>query len=121
MDCHHTIEDTGIVLGQALGNLLQDKTGLARYGSFYLPMDESLALCALDLSGRAYLGFQCPFQYQMMGEMETAMVEEFFRAVACNAGITLHLNLLYGSNDHHTAEALLRAFGPPLCLKPQAG
>lgn len=116
VDCHHTIEDTGIVLGQALGQLFADKTGLARYGSFYVPMDEALAFCALDISGRAYLVFQADFAHPYMGGMETAMVEEFFRAVAANAGLTLHIQVPYGANDHHKTEAIFKAFAHALAL-----
>ncbi len=114
VDCHHTVEDVGIVLGRALSAALGDKAGIARYGFFLLPMDESLAVCALDFSGRPYLHFECRFDHVMMGGMETAMVEEFFRAVAVNAGMTLHLRLEYGANDHHRAEALFKAFAHAL-------
>lgn len=114
VDCHHTVEDTGIVFGRALSQALGDRTGIARYGFFMLPMDESLAVCALDFSGRPYLHFDCAFDHAMMGSMETAMVEEFFRAVAVNAGLTLHLRLEYGGNDHHRAEALFKAFAHAL-------
>lgn len=116
VDCHHTVEDVGIVLGRALSAALGDKAGIARYGFFLLPMDESLALCALDFSGRPYLHFDCAFDHAMMGGMETAMVEEFFRALAVNAGMTLHLRLEYGANDHHRAEALFKAFAHALCM-----
>lgn len=110
VDCHHTIEDTGIVLGQAIGQALADKSGIARYGSFYIPMDEALGFCSMDISGRAYLVFLCEFAHQQIGQMDTQMVEEFFRAVAYGAGITLHLKAEYGKNDHHIAEALFKAF-----------
>lgn len=116
VDCHHTVEDTGIVLGQALGQLFTDKTGLARYGSFYVPMDEALAFCALDISGRAYLVFHAVFEHPYMGGMETAMVEEFFRAVATQAGLTLHIKVLYGANDHHKTEAIFKAFAHALSI-----
>lgn len=120
VDCHHTVEDAGIVLGQALGAALGEKGGICRYGHFLLPMDEALAQCAVDVSGRPFLVFDCPFTHRVMGEMETAMVEEFFRAFAFGAGITLHLRLLYGSNDHHKAEALFKAAAHALkmALKP---
>lgn len=110
VDCHHTIEDTGIVLGQAIGKALGDKSGIARYGSFFIPMDEALGFCALDISGRAFLVFSCEFTNERIGEMDTQMVEEFFRAVSYGAGITLHLKAEYGKNDHHMAEALFKAF-----------
>ncbi len=109
VDCHHTIEDTGIVLGRALAKALGNKSGIERYGSFYIPMDESLAFASVDVSGRPFLVFDCPFSGEMMGGMETAMVEEFFRALAFNAGITLHIKLLYGANDHHKCEAVFKA------------
>lgn len=109
VDCHHTIEDTGIVLGRAFAQALGDKSGIMRYGSFYIPMDESLAFASVDVSGRPYLVFDCPFSGELMGEMETAMVEEFFRAFAFHAGITLHIRLLYGTNDHHKCEAVFKA------------
>ena len=114
VDCHHTIEDVGIVLGQAFGELTADKTGLSRYGNFMVPMDEALALCCVDLSGRSYLVFDAEFTADRIGEMDCQMVEEFFRAFACNAAATLHLTLLYGKNDHHKAEALFKAFAHSL-------
>ena len=109
VDCHHTIEDTGIVLGQAFAQALPDKTGIERFGRALIPMDESLASAAVDFSGRGFLVFHADFRWQKCGEMETAMVGEFFRALALNAGLTLHLNLLYGENDHHKIEALFKA------------
>jgi len=109
VDCHHTIEDTGIALGQALNRALGDKSGIVRYGTSYIPMDESLAMCSLDLSNRPFLVFNCEFTNQSCGGYDLCMTEEFFRAFAFNAGITLHINLLYGSNDHHKAEAVYKA------------
>lgn len=109
VDCHHSIEDTGIVLGKALGEALGDKGGIARYGSAYIPMDEALGFASLDISGRPFLVFNCEFAGERIGEMDTQMVEEFFRALAFNAGITLHLTCLYGKNDHHKVEALFKA------------
>lgn len=109
VDCHHTIEDTGIVLGQALGQALGTKTGIVRYGTAYIPMDESLAMASLDLSNRPFLVFNCDFTNQSCGDYDLCMTEEFFRAFAFNAGMTLHINLLYGSNDHHKAEAVYKA------------
>lgn len=116
VDCHHTIEDVGIVLGQALCKALGDKGGIARYGSFCIPMDEALAFASIDISGRPYLVFRADFSADRVGEMDTQMVEEFFRAVAFHAGITLHLNVLYGVNDHHKIEAVYKAFAHALKL-----
>ena len=109
VDCHHTIEDVGIVLGDALCKALGDKSGIVRYGSFYIPMDEALGFASIDISGRPYFVFHADFTADRMGEMDTQMVEEFFRAVAFHAGITLHLSVPYGTNDHHKAEALFKA------------
>lgn len=110
VDTHHTVEDTGIALGAAFKKALGDMSGINRYGSFYIPMDESLALCALDISNRPFLVFNAEFKEERCGEYETCCTEEFFRAFAVNAGITLHLNVLYGSNSHHEIEALFKAF-----------
>lgn len=110
VDTHHTVEDTGIALGSAFKKALGDMGGINRYGSFYIPMDESLALCALDISNRPFLVFNAEFKEERCGEYETCCTEEFFRAFAVNAGITLHLNVLYGSNSHHEIEALFKAF-----------
>ncbi|MDE5557986.1 MAG: imidazoleglycerol-phosphate dehydratase HisB [Ruminococcus sp.] len=109
VDCHHTIEDTGIALGQALGIALGNKSGIVRYGTAYIPMDESLAMASLDLSNRPFLVFNCDFTNQSCGEYDLCMTEEFFRAFAFNSGMTLHINLLYGTNDHHKAEAIYKA------------
>lgn len=109
VDCHHTIEDTGIALGQALGTALGDKSGIVRYGTSYIPMDESLAMASLDLSNRPFPVFDCEFTNQSCGDYDLCMTEEFFRAFAFNSGMTLHINLLYGSNDHHKAEAVYKA------------
>lgn len=114
VDCHHTIEDTGIVLGQAIREAVGDKKGIARFGSSYVPMDEALGFCALDISNRAYLVFDASFTAPMIGAYDTQMSEEFFRAVAVNAGITLHLKCEYGKNDHHIVEALYKAFARAL-------
>lgn len=108
---HHTVEDVGILLGKLFAKALGDKRGIRRYGSFTLPMDETLASCTLDLSGRAYLVFNCEFRRENLGTMSTEMVKEFFQAFAFNSGTTLHLNIEYGDNDHHKAEALFKAFG----------
>ncbi|MBP5431517.1 imidazoleglycerol-phosphate dehydratase HisB [Ruminococcus sp.] len=109
VDCHHTIEDTGIALGQALAKALGTKSGIARYGTAYIPMDESLAMASLDLSNRPFLVFNCEFTNQSCGDYDLCMTEEFFRAFAFNSGMTLHINLLYGTNDHHKAEAVYKA------------
>lgn len=111
VDAHHTVEDTGIVLGKAFAKALGDKSGIARYGSFYIPMDEALAMCVVDISGRHYLVFDDPFENQVIGSFDTCLVTEFLRAFAFNAGITLHVNILYGSNAHHMAEAIFKALG----------
>ena len=113
VDCHHSVEDVGIVLGQALGQLA-DKNAIQRYGNFYIPMDESLAFCSLDLGGRPFLVFDAAFQNPTVGQFDCCMTVEFFRAVAMNAGMTLHLRLLYGENDHHKIEALFKAFAHAL-------
>ncbi len=110
VDTHHTVEDTGIVLGKAFKIALGEMNNINRYGSFYIPMDESLAHCALDISNRPFLVFNADFNEERCGEYETCCTEEFFRAFAVNAGITLHLNVLYGSNSHHEIEALFKAF-----------
>lgn len=109
VDCHHTIEDTGIALGQALNIALGAKSGIVRYGTAYIPMDEALAMCSLDLSNRPFLVFNCDFTNQSCGVYDLCMTEEFFRAFAFNAGITMHINLMYGTNDHHKAEAIYKA------------
>ena len=114
VDDHHTIEDTGIVLGQAILEAIGDKAGIKRYGHFMLPMDETLALCAVDLSGRPYLNYNAEFVSDKMGEMDTEMVREFFYAVSYSAMMNIHLKILDGINDHHKAEALFKAFGKAL-------
>ena len=114
VDCHHTIEDTGIVLGQAILQAVGDKAGIKRFGHSILPMDETLVLCAVDLSGRPYLNMDAPFTGERMGEMNTAMVREFFYAGSYSAMINLHLKVLDGVNDHHKAEALFKSFGKAL-------
>lgn len=109
VDCHHSIEDVGIVLGQALNQALGDKNGIARFGDSFIPMDEALGFCALDVSGRPYLVFDCDFTAPSIGQYDTQMTEEFFRAFAFNGLITLHLKAEYGKNDHHKCEALFKA------------
>lgn len=114
VDSHHTVEDTGIVLGQAINQAVGDKKGIWRYGQAIVPMDESLAHCILDLSGRPFLVFDAAFTNQRLGMMDSELVEEFFRAVASQAKMTLHCRLLAGKNNHHMAEALFKAFGRAL-------
>lgn len=114
VDCHHTLEDTGIVLGQAIRKALGEKKGIKRYGSFMLPMDETLVLCAIDLSGRPYLNYDAEFTTERLGQMDTEMVREFFYAVSYSAAMNLHLKVLDGGNNHHMAEALFKAFGKSL-------
>lgn len=109
VDCHHTVEDTGIVLGKAFAEALGDRSGIARFGSFYAPMDESLAFAAVDISGRPFLVFRAEFQQERLGDYDTCMTEEFFRAFSMNAGITLHAGVEYGHNAHHQTEALFKA------------
>lgn len=114
VDCHHTVEDTGIVLGNAVAEALGDKAGIKRYGSFILPMDETLALCAVDLSGRPYFRYDAEFTSERLGGLDTEMVREFFYAVSYSAAMNLHLKILDGGNNHHMAEALFKAFGKAL-------
>lgn len=114
VDCHHTIEDTGIVLGGAIREALGDKQGIKRYGSSILPMDETLVLCALDLSGRPYLNFDATFTTERVGDMDTEMVREFFYAISYSAGMNLHLKVLDGGNNHHMIEAMFKAFAKAL-------
>ena len=114
VDSHHTIEDVGIVLGKAITDALGDKAGIKRYGYFILPMDETLALCAVDLSGRPYLKYQADFTVPRLGTMDTEMVREFFYAVSYSAAMNLHVKILEDGNNHHMAEALFKAFGKAL-------
>lgn len=109
VDGHHTAEDVGIVLGQAFAKALGDKSGIMRYGSAFIPMDESLGFCSLDISARPFLVFNAEFENERVGEFDTCLTEEFMRAFAFNAGITLHLRAEYGANDHHKIEALFKA------------
>lgn len=111
---HHMVEDVGIALGKCFLEALGDKRGIRRYGNFFLPMDETLAHVALDISGRSFLHFDCDFKRESIGTFSTEMVVEFFRAFAFNSGITLHARVLYGENDHHKAEALFKALGRAL-------
>ena len=114
VDDHHTVEDCGIVLGTAFRKALGDRRGINRYGFFTLPMDESLAESVIDISGRPYLVFQGEFRREMIGLLATEMIEEFLRAFAVSAGVTLHVRILYGSNDHHKAEAVFKSLGRAL-------
>lgn len=116
VDCHHTIEDTGIVLGQAFSKALGDKSGIERYGTFTVPMDESLAFVSLDVSGRPFLVFNAEFPEERVGEFDSCMCEEFMRAFAFNAGITLHVNMIYGGNTHHQIEAIFKALAHALSI-----
>lgn len=114
VDSHHTIEDCGIVLGEAIRQAVGDKAGIRRFGSFILPMDETLVLCAVDLSGRPYLNYKVDFTVPRLGEMDTEMVREFFYAVSYSAAMNLHIKMLDGLNNHHIAEAAFKAFGKAL-------
>ncbi|MBQ7048417.1 MAG: imidazoleglycerol-phosphate dehydratase HisB [Clostridia bacterium] len=114
VDYHHTVEDIGIVLGTALKDALGDCKGIRRYGSVMLPMDETLVLCALDVSGRGHLQFNLPIPTQKVGDFDTELVNEFFVAFTRQAGITLHIKLLDGTNSHHIIEAAFKAFGRSL-------
>ena len=114
VDCHHTIEDCGIVLGNAIREALGDKCGIKRFGSCILPMDESLVLCAIDLSGRPYLVFDGEFTTEKIGYMDTEMVKEFFYAISYSAGMNLHIKVLTPGNNHHMAEAMFKAFARAL-------
>lgn len=109
VDSHHTVEDTGIVLGKAFAQAIGEKIGINRYGHAYIPMDEALGFASLDISGRPYLVFNGQFSEDKIGDFDTCLTEEFFRAFAFNAGITLHINIVYGSNDHHKCEAVFKA------------
>ena len=114
VDCHHTIEDTGIVLGNAIKKAVGDKKGIKRFGSCMLPMDETLVLCAVDLSGRPYLSFDAEFTTDRVGYMDTEMVKEFFYAISYSAGMNLHLKAITGGNNHHMIEAMFKAFAKAL-------
>lgn len=114
VDAHHTVEDVGIVLGQAIKEALGDKAGINRYGSFILPMDETLMLCALDLSGRPYFCYDVTTTVDRVGEMDTELAKEFFYAVSYSAGMNLHIKMLAGDNNHHILEAMFKAFAKAL-------
>lgn len=125
VDFHHTVEDTGIALGEAIRKALGDKRGIVRYASLELPMDETLTRVAIDISGRPFLVFRTEFPTQKMGEFDTELVREFFQAFAMNAGMTLHVETLYGANSHHIAEScfkgLARALRAAASLDPREG
>lgn len=114
VDGHHTVEDAGIVLGTAIKEALGDKAGIRRYGSFILPMDDALALCAVDLCGRPYFSYDCNFSVERVGDLDTELVREFFYAVSYSAGMNLHIKMLSGINAHHMIEAMFKAFGKAL-------
>ncbi len=114
VDCHHSIEDTGIVLGTAIKEAVGDKKGIRRFGSCILPMDETLVLCAVDLSGRPYLQFDAEFTADKVGDMDTEMVREFFYAISYSAGMNLHVKMLTPGNNHHMIEAIFKAFAKAL-------
>lgn len=114
VDGHHTVEDCGIVLGQAIKEAVGDKAGMKRYGYFILPMDEVLVLCAVDLCGRPYLSFDAEFTVERVGELETELVKEFFYAVSYSAGMNLHIKVLTPGNNHHMIEAMFKAFAKAL-------
>lgn len=116
VDGHHTVEDTGIVLGRAFRQALGDRSGIARFGSFYVPMDETLAFAAVDVSGRPFLVFQAEFPQQVVGAYDACLTEEFFRAFAMNAEMTLHTRVEYGKNSHHMIEAMFKAVAHALRL-----
>lgn len=114
VDCHHTVEDVGIVFGRAISEALGGREGIARYGHGLVPMEEALALCALDISGRPYLAFDGEFTTPRLGDLDTETIEEFFRALCLHAGLNLHIRVMAGRNNHHIAEAIFKAFGRAL-------
>jgi imidazoleglycerol-phosphate dehydratase len=120
IDDHHTVEDCGIALGQALARALGDKRGIRRYGECSLPMDDAQVRCALDLSGRPFLVWNVPFPTPKIGTFDTELVREFFQALATHAGITLHVDLIHGINSHHIAEAVFKAVARSLRLAVEA-
>ncbi len=114
VDGHHTVEDTGIVLGTAIKQALGDKAGIKRFGDFILPMDDALVLCAVDICNRPYLGFDYKFDVDMIGELDTQLIKEFFQAVSYSAMMNIHIKVLAGENGHHIAEAMFKAFAKAL-------
>ncbi len=119
VDSHHTVEDVGIVIGAAIKEALGDKQGIKRYGSFMLPMDETLMLCALDLSGRPYFCYDVTTTVDKLGEMDVEMAKEFFYAISYSAGMNLHIRMLSGDNNHHILEAMFKAFAKALDMATQ--
>ena len=120
VDCHHTIEDTGIVLGKAIKGALGDKKSIKRFGNFFLPMDETLVMCAIDLSGRPYLVYDLNLTTERGGYFDTQMVKEFFYAISYSAGMNIHIRKITGENDHHIIEGMFKAFAKALeeaCMK----
>lgn len=111
MDYHHTVEDVGIALGRAFTQAMGDKRGIRRYGDIVLPMDETLMICAVDISGRDYLGFDVQIPTEKVGDLDTELVKEFFLGFVRNAGVTLHFKQLAGENTHHIIEGMFKAFG----------
>ena len=114
IDDHHTIEDIGICLGQVLNKAIENKTGINRFGYYYVPMDEALSRAVIDISGRPFTNFQCDFKNSKIGDFTTELTEEFFRAVSNNVPLTLHIENLYGKNDHHKCESMFKAFAKAL-------
>ncbi len=114
VDGHHTVEDTGIVLGEAIARAVGDKSGIRRYGHFILPMDDALSLCAVDLCGRPYFVYDCAFPVPMIGQLDAQLIREFFYAVSYKAAMNLHLKMLEGQNGHHMAEAMFKSFAKAL-------
>lgn len=114
VDAHHTVEDIGIVLGQAIKQALGEKKSIKRYGTAFVPMDEALAMVSVDIGGRPYLVCNVKYTSERVGDMDTELVEEFFRAVSVNVGMNIHINVMYGSNNHHITEAVFKAFGRAL-------
>lgn len=114
IDCHHTVEDVGIVFGKALSQALGERRGIKRYGDAIIPMEDALVLCAIDISGRPYLQFDAVFTTPHIGAMDTEMIEEFFRAVCLHSGLNMHIRVLSGKNNHHIAEAMFKAFAKAL-------
>lgn len=115
VDCHHTVEDVGIALGEAFRQALGDKKGITRYGTCFLPMDEALVMTSLDISGRSYLVFEGSLPCPLLGDFETETVEDFFQAFAASCGVTLHIKLMYGRNTHHIIEAMFKSFARAIC------